>query len=297
VTAWFADHGKAVGGFDAYTISRVLSGSGLSSSAAFEVAVGNMLKALYPSDITPVEIAVAGQFAENYYFGKPSGLMDQTASSVGGFVQIDFADPANPIIEPVGFDLAEHGLNLCIVATGGSHADLTGDYAAITDEMGRVAAHFGKRFLREVGEADFRAAIPELRKKAGDRAILRAMHYYADNKLAIEEAAALKSGDAAAFLEMVTRSGRSSLQRLQNVYSTENPGEQGLTLALALSEELLAGRGGAWRVHGGGFAGTIQAFMPNALLEEYRAAMNNVFGKDACHVLAIRPIGGVVVSE
>ena len=295
IASWFSGHGYPVGGLDAYTTSDVLGGSGLSSSAAFEVAVGNLLKALCGGGASPVEIALAGQYAENSYFGKPSGLMDQTASSVGGFVEIDFADPLSPRIRPVRFDFASSGYALCIVDTKGSHANLTAEYAAIFDEMRRVSGFFGKQYLREVDEEAFYQRLPEARLVAGDRAVLRAIHFFNENALVPRMARALEEGDFPAFLEMSIRSGRSSFTCLQNVSAASNAQEQGVPVALALSEMLLAGRGGAWRVHGGGFAGTIQAFVPGALLPAYRERMSAVFGPDACHVLTIRPVGGVVV--
>jgi galactokinase len=287
--------GYTVAGFDAYTTSQVLKGSGLSSSAAFEVAVGTMISYLYNAGrITPVEIAQIGQFAENTYYGKPSGLMDQMASSVGGFITIDFADTAKPIIEPIAFDFAACGHTLCIVDTRGSHGDLTGEYAAIPAEMKSIAGAFGADYLRQVDEAAFYARLSALRSRYGDRAILRAIHFFGDNARVVEQVAALRAGDFGRFKALVIASGRSSLQNLQNIFACEAPHAQGLTLALTMSERLLAGRG-AWRVHGGGFAGTIQAFVPNELLADYRAAMESLFGEGSCHALSIRPVGGVEV--
>ena len=299
VAAWFRSHGAAIGGFDAYTASDVLGGSGLSSSAAFEVAVGCIFNTLYGAGMSAQQVAVAGQHAENHYFGKPCGLMDQMASSVGGFVHIDFADPSAAVVEPLRFDLGAHGLALCVVDTKGDHMGLTHEYAAITDEMRAVARHFGKLFLRDVDEADFWKNFPSVRKSAGDRATLRAAHYFREDALVLDTASALRSGDTARFLANIVKSGRSSFCYLQNVYAAGEagaPGAQGLSLALALSERLLEGRGGAWRVHGGGFAGTIQAFVPHGLLGEYRAAADALFGGGACHVLSIRPVGGVAVT-
>lgn len=295
--ARFSALGHKVGGFDAYTTSNVLKGSGLSSSAAFEVLVGTMLNHLYNGGaISAVEVAQIGQFAENFYFGKPSGLMDQTASSVGGFVAIDFKDPAHPIVEKVDFDFAHSGYALCIVDTGGNHADLTSDYADIPPEMIQVATICGKKVLREVDENVFYSKLPQIRKEAGDRAALRAIHFFADNLKAKQEADALRAGDFETFKQLIIASGASSFQYLQNVYTTKNPSEQGLSLALALSEKLLAGRG-AWRVHGGGFAGTIQAFVPDDLLDSYRKEIEAVFGEGKCHVLSIRPVGGILLKE
>ncbi|MDR1059840.1 MAG: galactokinase [Clostridiales bacterium] len=296
VAAWLGERGKAFGGFDAYTASDVLGGSGLSSSAAFEVAMGCIFRALYANGATPVEIAIAGQSAETRYFGKPSGLMDQTASSVGGFTWIDFADPSAPKIEKIDADLASRGLRLCIVDTKGSHANLTAEYAAIPREMGMVARALGKEHLREVPEAEFYASVAELREKAGDRAVLRAAHFFFDNALAREEALALRENRVQDFLGMVVSSGQSSFAYLQNVFSPASPQSQSVSVALALSDAILRGRGGAWRVHGGGFAGTVQAFVPDGLLDEYRSRMEAVFGQGACHVLTIRPFGGVELT-
>lgn len=288
--------GYTVGGFEAYTMTRVLKGSGLSSSAAFEVLVVTIISHLYNDDkIDPVTAAKIAQYAENVYFGKPSGLLDQMASSVGGFTSIDFKDPETPVINKVDFDITAAGYALCVVDTGGNHADLTGEYAAIPVEMKKVAAFFGKEVLRDVDEKEFYEHIGEIRKQTGDRAVLRAMHFFDDDRLAAQEAQALQSGDFESFKEMIISSGRSSSQRLQNVFAVVNPQEQGLTLALALSERLLAGKG-AWRVHGGGFAGTIQAFVPLSCLEEYRTEIEKVFGEGTCYTLSIRQPGGTKVE-
>lgn len=295
VAAWFSQNGYPIGGFDAYTESGVPVGSGLSSSAAFEVAVGNMLQSTYGGNATAPMIAAAGKFAENEYFGKPCGLMDQMASSVGGFVQIDFEDPENPRIEPIAFDLSEKGYHLCITDTRGSHAGLTGEYAAIPLEMNQVAEFFGKSCLRQVDSKLFYEKLPDVRAACKDRAVLRAIHFFNDNALVPKMTDALKSGNIKAFLDMSIQSGRSSFTCLQNVFAVSNVKEQGLSLALALSEGFLSGKG-AWRVHGGGFAGTIQAFVPDALLEKYRLKMDAVFGENSCHVLSIRPVGGVEVT-
>jgi galactokinase len=296
VAARFQQLGCNIGGFDAYTVSDVLKGSGLSSSAAFEVAAGTILNHLYNGGaVDAVAIAQIGQYAENVYFGKPCGLMDQAASSVGGFVAFDFKDPANPVVEPVAFDFASCGHSLCIVDTGGNHADLTADYAAVAAEMRATAAFFGRETLREVDEADFYDKLGELRKALGERPLLRAMHFFGDNARVPKQVEALKSRDFEEFKRLIIESGRSSRDMLQNVFSTASPVEQGLSLALSLSERLLAGKG-AWRVHGGGFAGTIQAFVPNGLLEDYRGQMEKVFGAGSCHVLSIRPFGGVEVE-
>ena len=288
--------GYTVGGFNAYTATQVLKGSGLSSSAAFEVVIVTAISHLFNDGaIDAVTAAQIAQYAENVYFGKPSGLMDQTASSVGGFTAIDFHDPKKPVLEKVDFDLAKYNHALCIVDTGGNHADLTGDYAAIPVEMKSVAHLLGAEVLRDADEGEFWNRLGELRQKVGDRAVLRAMHFFSDNRTAQEEAALLKAGDFDGFKEKIIASGRSSATRLQNVFACSNPSEQGLSLALAVSEKLLAGKG-AWRVHGGGFAGTIQAFVPVEMLEEYRSAMEAVFGEGTCHVLSIRSAGGVQVK-
>lgn len=287
--------GYTVGGFEAYTITRVLKGSGLSSSAAFEVLVVTIISHLYnDGKIDPVTAAKIAQYAENVYFGKPSGLLDQMASSVGGFTSIDFKDPENPVINKVDFDITAAGYALCVVDTGGNHADLTGEYAAIPKEMKQVAAFFGKEYLRDVDETAFYQQIGEIRKQTGDRAVLRAMHFFDDDRLAAEEAKALQTGDFESFKDMIISSGRSSSQRLQNVFAVVNPQEQGLTLALALTERLLAGKG-AWRVHGGGFAGTIQAFVPLSFLDQYRTEIEKVFGQGTCYTLSIRQPGGTKV--
>ncbi|MEG1887578.1 MAG: galactokinase, partial [Oscillospiraceae bacterium] len=285
------DRGYDIGGFNAYTTSNVLKGSGLSSSAAFEVLVGAIISGIFNNNtISPVEIAKIAQKSENIYFGKPCGLMDQMASAVGGFTAIDFNDPQNPVIEKVDFDLSSKDYSLCIINTGGNHADLTGDYTAITAECRAVAEFFGKSVLRDVDETEFYSKIAEMRLKLGDRAILRAIHFINDNKKAVLEKNALKNGDVDEFLRLVTASGNSSFKYLQNVFSSSIPEEQGLSLALAVSERILGGRG-AHRVHGGGFAGTIQAFVPNDLKAVYLKEMGSIFGSEACYVLNIRPIG------
>ena len=287
--------GYQVGGFDCYTITQVLKGSGLSSSAAFEVLVVTVISHLFNGgSIDPITAAKISQYAENVYFGKPSGLLDQMASSVGGVTAMDFADPSAPVVEKVTFDLASYGHALCVVDTGGNHADLTGEYAAIPQEMKAVAQFFGKEFLRQVDEAAFYEKLPQVRKAVGDRAVLRAMHFFDDDRLAHEEAQALKAGDFPGFLRKVRASGQSSLQRLQNVFAPQAPQEQGITLALSLSQRLL-GEQGACRVHGGGFAGTIQAYVPFDLLDSYRQGMEHVFGKGSCYVLSFRQAGGTKV--
>ena len=292
VAAWFAEHGHAIGGFDATVSSNIPLGSGLSSSAAFEVLIGNVFKGLYGANVSALDIALAGKYAENIYFGKPCGLMDQAASSFGGFNMIDFKDPENAIVRPISADLS--GYTLCVVATGGSHADLTHEYASIPNEMKTVADYFGKGHLREVPIDTFYAEVGRL-SKLSDRAVLRAIHYFEDNERVAKQAAALERGDVPAFLNLVNESGRSSLAYLQNVYSNSTPHEQRLTLALALSEKLLAGNG-AWRVHGGGFAGTILTFVPDELKKEYNKQMSTVFGEGSCHFLNVRKQGGGEVN-
>ena len=291
----FVCRGFRIGAFDAYTTSNVLKGSGLSSSAAFEVLVGTVLNHLYnEGKIDAVTIAQIAQYAEREYFGKPCGLMDQTASSVGGFVAIDFENPQKPLVRQVGFQFSGCGHDLVIVDTRGNHADLTADYAAIGDEMRDVAAYFGKDFLRQVAPETFYAELGQLKGKVSDRALLRAMHFFAENELAQQEAKTLEAGDFEAFKKQVLASGESSYCLLQNVFSVAHPERQEVPLALALSKRMLAGKG-AWRVHGGGFAGTVQAFVPVELTEEYCRAMESVFGSGCCYVLAVRPVGAVKI--
>lgn len=296
ILARFKQLGYRIGGFDAATASDVLSGSGLSSSAAFEVLVCTILNHLYnDGKIDPVTIAQISQYAENVYFGKPCGLLDQTACSVGGFVMIDFNDPSKPIIKKVDFDFASCGHSLCIVDTKGNHSDLTDEYAAVRSEMEAVAAFFGKKVLRELDKETVLSKAADIREKLGERALLRAIHFFDDDARVEKEVAALEQGDFERFKELIIESGRSSYMYNQNVYSCKAPTSQPLSLALAVSENILRGKG-AWRVHGGGFAGTVQAFVPNELLDEYTSKLNAVFGDDACHVLSIRPNGGVKLS-
>ena len=296
MVAGFRKEGLAVGGFDAYTTSNVLKGSGISSSAAFEDMIGNILNYVYnDGKVSNVEIAKLAQYAENRFFGKPCGLMDQMACAVGGIIAIDFRDPSAPVIEQTDFDLSAAGYNLCIVNTGGNHADLTGDYASVPAEMKSVAAYFGKEVLRDTDEDAVLAAIPALREKVGDRAILRALHFFAENRRVAAQKAALKAGDLDTFLANVIASGRSSFCYLQNVYTTKNVSEQGLSLALCLAERVLSGKRAAWRVHGGGFAGTIQAFVPTEDVAEFRAVMDAAFGEGRCMVLRVRPEGALRV--
>ncbi len=292
VVGGFLDRGFAVGGFDAYTTTRVLKGSGLSSSAAFEVMVGTILNHLYNSGtVEAPEIARVAQYSENVYFGKPSGLMDQMACAVGGFIFIDFKEPEHPAIEPLGFSLTEAGYALAIVNTGGSHSGLNDDYASVTAEMRAVASYFGREVLRGTTEEELLANAAVLRRAVGDRALLRALHFVRENDRVFAQAAALRRGDLSAFLEGELASGRSSFQYLQNVYTTKNVAEQGLSLALSVTEGALGGRDCAWRVHGGGFAGTIQTFVRRDLAASYAALMDSIFGKDACMILSIREGG------
>lgn len=289
--------GYALGGLDMYTVSNVLKGSGISSSAAYEVLVGTVINALYcENKLTPVEIAQIGQYAENVYFGKMSGLMDQTASSVGGVVAIDFRDNANPVVRKLDFDFTKAGYALCIIDSGADHADLSDEYSAIPMEMRQVAAHFGKEVLREVALADFLTDMSAVREKAGDRATLRAYHFLKDNQRAIDEAAALEAGDFDKFLSLVKESGYSSFMYLQNVYVSGSVEHQEVAYALAACEAALAGKG-AYRVHGGGFAGTIQAFVPQEMLAGFVEQMEKAVGKGRCHVLSIRPAGGTELMK
>lgn len=290
----FKKRGLNIGGFTAYTTSDVLKGSGISSSAAFEVQICNILNNFYNGGkVDAPELAKISQYAENTFFGKPCGLMDQTACAVGGFVAIDFADPSAPVIEKLNFDLESAGYCLCIVNTGGNHADLNEDYASVPAEMKSVAALFGREVLRGTTYDELIARIPELRAKVGDRAVLRAIHFIEENDRVAAQKQALLCGDVKAFLGGVLASGDSSFKQLQNVYTVKNVNEQGLSLALAICKHLLESKGGAWRVHGGGFAGTVQAFVPLALRDDFKKAMDGVFGENACSVLNIRPEGAV----
>ena len=295
VVRGFMDRDYKVGGFKCYMTSEVLIGAGLSSSAAFETAIGTILSYLYnEGKVSDVEIAMIGQFAENVYFGKPCGLMDQMACSVGNLVYIDFADIEKPVIEKVDIDLAAAGYALCITDTKGSHADLTPDYAAIPVEMKSVARYFGKEVLREVPEEEFFKAIPALREKLSDRAVLRAIHFFRENERVTEEVEDLKNNDIDGFMKTVRKSGNSSYKYLQNVYTNRDVDHQNVSVALAMSEDYLGERG-ASRVHGGGFAGTIQAFVPSDMVEGYKKLMDGIFGDGACSVLFIRSFGGIKV--
>ena len=295
MAAQAAQKGYPVAGFDAFAMSEVLPGSGLSSSAACEVLLGVIENHLFCRDeLDPVTIAQMGQQAENVFFGKPSGLMDQTASSVGGAVAIDFADPAAPQVRSVEVDLDRLGYALCIIDSGASHADLTDEYAAVPKEMGAVAACFGKTVLREVAEADILREMPRLRRETGDRAVLRALHFFADDRRVEWEADALARGDMETFLTLVNQSGRSSWELLQDITPAGAVAEQAMAVALAVTERALEGQG-ACRVHGGGFAGTIQAFVPLCQLEAFRSRVEETLGEGCCHVLSIRPVGGTVL--
>ena len=287
--------GYKIGGLDCVTTSDVIGGSGLSSSAAFEVLLGTTLSYLYNDGvISAVDIAKIAQYAENVFFGKPCGLLDQMASSVGTFVTIDFESTENPKIKKVAFDFSKSGHSLCIVDTGGNHSDLTDDYAAVRGEMESVAKALGKDVLREISFADFKQAVPSLLGRVSDRALLRAFHFYRENIRVEKAVSALESSNFDEFKKIINESGRSSYMYNQNVFTPKDPAEQKISLALCISEEVL-GVNGAYRVHGGGFAGTIQAFVPNELLQEYKTAMEDVFGKGSCHVLIIRPVGGTRV--
>lgn len=296
ITARFKELGYKVGGFDATTASQVLSGSGLSSSAAFEVLVCTILSHLYnDGKVDPVEVAKISQYSENVYFGKPCGLLDQMACSVGGFVSIDFEDTSKPIVNKIDFDFASSGHSLCIIDTKGSHSDLTDDYAAVRREMEMVAEYFGKKVLREVDKAEVIANAGAIAKAVSPRAVIRALHYYGENEKVVLQADALSKNDFEAFKKLIIESGFSSYMYNQNVYTQKAGADQPLSLALCISEQMLKGKG-AWRVHGGGFAGTIQAFVPDGMVEEYTSAMKSIFGDDAAYVLSVRPFGGVRIA-
>lgn len=297
IASRFHEMGVQISGFDAYTTSDVLSGSGLSSSAAFEVLVGTIIDSYYNhGKAGAVEIAKIGQYAENVYFGKKSGLMDQMVSSVGGLVSVDFHDTENPEIKSFPYDFEASGYCLCVTDTKGSHANLTDDYVAIRTEMESIAAQFGKAFLRGVNENEFYSAIPKLRKKCSDRAVMRAAHFFAENRRAVLETNALSEVNMDYFLELVRQSGESSANLLQNLYSCSQPTEQAISIGIMLSKSIL-GRNGAVRVHGGGFAGTIQAFVPAEKVNEYSQEMNRIFGDGSCYILRIRPVGGIEITE
>ena len=295
VVSGFLERNYSVGGFQAYITSDVLIGAGLSSSAAFETLIGTILSGLYNcGKISATEIAIIGQYAENVYFGKPCGLMDQMASSIGNLVHIDFANPECPYVEKIDFDMEKYGYRLCITDTKGSHADLTDEYAAIPKEMKLVAKYFGKEVLCGISINDVLDNITDLRKKLGDRCVLRTLHFIYENKRVQKEVSALKAGNIGAFLDDVKASGNSSFKYLQNVYSNQDIKNQNVSLALFVSEMFL-GQNGVCRVHGGGFAGTIQAFVKNEYVENYKYEMDKIFGKDSCKDLRIRKYGGIKV--
>lgn len=297
IAARIVELGGTVGGFDAYTTSDVLRGSGLSSSAAFEVLVGEIFNAEFNDGrFSAVDNAKIGQYAENVFFDKPCGLMDQTACAVGSAITIDFKEPASPVVDKIPFDIAKHGFCLCITDTKGSHADLTDDYAAIRREMESVAEFLGKKVLRDVDEEVFFSKIAEIREKLGDRAVLRAIHFFTDCKRAKALYEAVADDRFDDFLHLIVDGGHSSFEYNQNAYSIKKPEEQGVALGVALSQRVLAGRG-AWRLQGGGFAGTIQAFVPKDLLEQYRATLEGVFGKGSCYVLNVRNYGAIQVTQ
>jgi len=296
INARLKELGYAIGGFDAVIDGGVPKGSGLSSSASFEVLIGAIISHLFnDGKLDPILNAIIGQYAENKYFGKPCGLMDQTACAVGGLVTIDFKDPAKPIVKKVNFDFISTGFALVITDTGGNHADLNDEYASLPVEMKSVAAGLGAKVLRQVTLEQVVEAIPALREKTGDRALLRAYHFLGDNQRVVNQVEALENNDFNSFLSMVIESGYSSYMYNQNIFPVNNVREQGVSLALALSEMVLKGQG-AWRVHGGGFAGTIQAFVPHVLLDKYVDTLEHVFGKNSCHKLFIRQKGAVKVE-
>ncbi len=292
----FVKAGYAVGGYDAYSTTEVLKGSGLSSSAAFEVMIGNIMNHFYSGGaVDNKEIAKISQYSENVYFGKPCGLMDQMACAVGSFVYIDFADPKAPIVEPIDLSLSKYGYKLCIVNTGGSHSNLNDDYAAVPAEMKAVAAHFGRDVLRGLTRDDILGKLGAIREKIGDRAVLRALHFVDECERVEAARRSLCSGDLDGFLDCIIESGSSSYKYLQNVYTNKAPEEQGISVALNLSESYLKPRHGAWRVHGGGFAGTVQAFVRECDVDGYKALMESVFGEGAVMTLDIRPVGAAML--
>lgn len=296
VLAAFCQRGAVLSGFDAKVRSTVLPGSGLSSSAAFEVLIGTICNHVYmDGKLSAVEVAQIGKWAENVYFGKPCGLMDQAASSVGGMVFMDFNDPAAPVVEAIDFDFSEAGHALCIIDSGADHADLTDEYAAIPREMKQICSFFGKEVLRDIPKEDFFAKLPQIRHKVSDRGILRAIHFYGDNLRAQLQRDALKNKDFSKFLDLVKESGRSSWMYLQNIYPAGSVAKQDVALALSLCDMLLAGRG-AFRVHGGGFAGTVQAFVPLDMVENFQKGIEAVLGTASCHILSIRNQGGIRID-
>lgn len=295
VAARLKEEGYVIGGFQAYATSDVLNGAGMSSSAAYEVLVGNILSGVYnEGKASPILLAQIGQYAENEYFGKPCGLMDQMASSVGGLINIDFEDPKHPKVKQVKVDFEEYGHSLCIVDTKGSHADLTDDYAAIPQEMKQVANFFEEDVLRKVDKNEFYLNLPKIREILGDRAVLRAIHLFEENKRVDEQVQALEQHDFETFKKLIKASGDSSFKYLQNVYSSHEINNQSVSIGLAISDTILQEKGVS-RVHGGGFAGTIQAFVPNDIVDIYKKDIEHVFGEGSCHVLKVRKYGGMKV--
>ena len=296
ISARLKELGFAIGGFDACIDGGVPKGSGLSSSASFEVMIGAIISELFNNGkLDPIQNAIIGQYAENNFFGKPCGLMDQTACAMGGLITIDFEDPSKPIVKKVNFDFVATGFSLVITDTGGNHADLNDEYASLPTDMKAVAAELGKKVLRQVTLEQVVNIAPKIREKVGDRALLRAYHFLGDNQRVVDQVAALEKNDFKSFLGMVIESGYSSYMYNQNIFPVNNVKEQGVSLALALSEMVLKGQG-AWRVHGGGFAGTIQAFVPQNLLDKYVSTLEHVYGKGSCHNLFIRQKGSVKID-
>lgn len=296
VCAKYAEMGYAIGGFNAYTTSNVLKGSGLSSSAAFEVLVANILNGLFAENkVSEIDIAKISQFAEREYFGKPCGLLDQMASSLGGFTYADFHNPQEPVTEKIDLDIRKFGYTLCVVDTGGNHANLTQDYADITIECKQISNALGVEFLRDADVDKFYASLASLRKEFGERAVLRAFHFFNEQERVLKQREALLNGEFEEFLKLVNESGQSSYDYLQNLYSTTAVKEQGLSLGIALTKQFLNGEG-ACRVHGGGFAGTIQCYIPTARLADYKQMIEAVYGENSCSVLSIRPVGGYEIE-
>lgn len=292
INEYFVKKGFEVGGFDCCTTSNVLKGSGLSSSAGFEVLIANIVNDFYAQNsANPEEIAIVGQYAENKFFGKPCGLMDQMASSVGGIVEIDFYDKENPVVKPVNFDFSQSGYSLCIIDSGADHSNLTEEYADITKEMKLVSNAMGVEYLSRVDEEKFYNSISSLKKICTDRAILRAIHFFNDDKRVFQEVQALQENNLEEFFKLIKTSGQSSYMYLQNVYPSGSK-NQAVALVLALCERYLQGKG-AFRVHGGGFAGTVQAFVPNDMVQEFKSNIEKSIGENMCHILNIRSVGGL----